>query len=722
MKIKALPFVKPLLLAGTAMLFALTARAELVVDYNFTVNANIPDGVGQYSNTRTLGGFSSYSDVNARINLTSAPGSTMWLGDLYSTLTLGTAAENERVAVLLNRPGRSNAAGKGAGSSLSSLNITLDDAATYNVFHATDHPTELFLESDGRLGISPTGPRVAFNEADRNATLTALNGSALSSNTFTILMADVSQGGQANLAAWGLTITGTAAGSGTLSADGGTMVIRDTSSGDNNTLGAQVVTTQAGGGPLVVNIAGSMTFAGGVSGSSGLTKQGAGTLILGAGNTYAGPTTITSGIVEVSSLTNGGVASSIGNSSNAVSNLVLGGGGASTTAQLTYTGSGDSTDRLFTLGASDANILNASGTGALAFGNSGALAFLGSGNRSLTLGGTNTGENILALLLGDPSGGTFSLLKTDAGTWNVTNQSNTYSGSTSLGNGTLGFADGALGSGPLVFTNPVGTASLRWNTGNVQDLSNRITINDGVTARFNTNGNNLTFASTLGTQAGQTGAIVKSGLGTLTLSAPNVYSGGTTVNGGTLLVNNTTGSGTGTGAVTVNNAGTTLGGTGIISGSVTVNTGANLAPGASTGILQTGALTLESNSNFVLDLNSLVAGTGYDQLRVTGAVSLGGSNILVNAGPGLSLGDTFFVLLNDSSDAISGQFAQVSLVSSEGYIFAVDYFANGDSGMLGNDISLTVTAVPEPGTVLAGLLLLGAVGWSQRRRFLPAKS
>ena len=43
------------------------------------------------------------------------------------------------------------------------------------------------------------------------------------------------------------------------------------------------------------------------------------------------------------------------------------------------------------------------------------------------------------------------------------------------------------------------------------------------------------------------------------------------MNGGTLLVNNTIGSGTGDGDVTVNGAGTTLGGTGIISELVTVN-------------------------------------------------------------------------------------------------------------------------------------------------------
>ena len=86
-----------------------------------------------------------------------------------------------------------------------------------------------------------------------------------------------------------------------------------------------------------------------------------------------------------------------------------------------------------------------------------------------------------------------------------------------------------------------------------------------------------------------------------------------------------------TGAVTVNSSGTVLGGTGTIGGSVSVGAGASLAPGAtgngSTAIFRTGALTLNSTSNFSLDLNGTTAGTSYDQLSVTGTVSIGGSQL-----------------------------------------------------------------------------------------------
>jgi hypothetical protein len=56
----------------------------------------------------------------------------------------------------------------------------------------------------------------------------------------------------------------------------------------------------------------------------------------------------------------------------------------------------------------------------------------------------------------------------------------------------------------------------------------------------------------------------------------NIPGGGTTINGGILLVNNTNASGTGTVRV---NSGGILGGTGIIPGGVTVNSSDGFAPG-----------------------------------------------------------------------------------------------------------------------------------------------
>src|SRR6185436_419940 len=107
-----------------------------------------------------------------------------------------------------------------------------------------------------------------------------------------------------------------------------------------------------------------------------------------------------------------------------------------------------------------------------------------------------------------------------------------------------------------------------------------------------------------------TSSLSKTNSGTLLLSANNEYSGGTNVMEGRLLVSNTTGSGTGTGAVTVS-SGATLGGTGKIGGAITVNSGGIVAPGESIGMLTVdgaaiggAALTLASGATLLDEVNN----------------------------------------------------------------------------------------------------------------------
>jgi autotransporter-associated beta strand protein len=132
-----------------------------------------------------------------------------------------------------------------------------------------------------------------------------------------------------------------------------------------------------------------------------------------------------------------------------------------------------------------------------------------------------------------------------------------------------------------------------------------------------------TFTNPTATVDQSVGGLTKIGNGTLTLTNANTYTGDTTVSVGTLLVNNTTGSGTGTGAVNVSTV-ATLGGNGTIGGSTTIS--GDHTPGLSAGIQTfTNSLAYAATSNLKWELNDDVSaattgirGTDFDGVDVTG--------------------------------------------------------------------------------------------------------
>ena len=140
-----------------------------------------------------------------------------------------------------------------------------------------------------------------------------------------------------------------------------------------------------------------------------------------------------------------------------------------------------------------------------------------------------------------------------------------------------------------------------------------------------------TLTNTLGTLS-----LIKVGSGIQTLTGASTYSGTTTINSGKLQVNNTTGSGTGSGAVSVNSS-ATLGGTGTLSGVVTVQTGGRIAPGLVTptsavGMINTASLTLVGGSLLDFEFNGTPSN---DKINVTisgGLTINGGAFNLVDEG------------------------------------------------------------------------------------------
>ena len=137
------------------------------------------------------------------------------------------------------------------------------------------------------------------------------------------------------------------------------------------------------------------------------------------------------------------------------------------------------------------------------------------------------------------------------------------------------------------------------------------------------NNTDVTFNGVISSNSAVAGSLVvlnKIGTGKLTLGGNNIYAGGTTVTGGILMINNTTGSGTGTGDLSIA-GGATLGGTGIIGSDTTLDDFAVLAPGNSTGTLTfNNSLTLGEFSVLNFEL-----GASSDSVAANGALTLQGT-------------------------------------------------------------------------------------------------
>ncbi len=176
---------------------------------------------------------------------------------------------------------------------------------------------------------------------------------------------------------------------------------------------------------------------------------------------------------------------------------------------------------------------------------------------------------------------------------------------------------GMLGSSPIT----LGGSSLAFNQNSVA-FSNNLSIVSASTLAM-TSGNNSFGGAFLG--SGPLALSLPSS-SSLTLQGDSSgFSGALTVSNGTLLVDNTAGSGTGSGAVTVLGA-ATLGGSGVIGGPLTVN--GTLAPGNSPG-------TLTVNNDLVINNGAVLQyqlGANSDLTVVSGNLTLGGTLNIINAG------------------------------------------------------------------------------------------
>ncbi len=151
--------------------------------------------------------------------------------------------------------------------------------------------------------------------------------------------------------------------------------------------------------------------------------------------------------------------------------------------------------------------------------------------------------------------------------------------------------------------------------------------------------------------SGASAAIIKTRTGSWTLTGSNTHSGGTLVESGTLWINNTGGSGTGTGPVRVL-ANATLGGKGTVAGPVTVEPGGFLMPGPSEEAIFTvdSSLAMKPGSFLVFDINPL--NKKHAMLQVSGNLTMDGTLYFVNSGSvTFAAGDVFHLV---DAEIISG--------------------------------------------------------------------
>jgi autotransporter-associated beta strand protein len=289
---------------------------------------------------------------------------------------------------------------------------------------------------------------------------------------------------------------------------------------------------------------GSGTISGAISGSSfGITKQGTGTLTLSGDNTYTGTTAVSAGTVVLGAADRISNSSAVIVSNNATFNLA---GFDETVASIATSLTTDSAAKVTLSSTSAANTLTTVG------------------NSDATFAGVIEGTN-------------GKLTKQGSGTLTLSG-ANSFDGVLTISAGTV-----SVGAGSTVGT-----------------IATQSVVNSG-TLMFNRS-DAITYA---GVVSG-TGALQKSGLGTLTLSNANTYSGNTTINA---LGGNITISGTGS-------LGTVTAGSAVYPGNIAItDSGSTLTFGSS---------TTQEFSGIVSGAGSLTK-SGNGTLTLSGANTYGGA-------------------------------------------------------------------------------------------------
>jgi autotransporter-associated beta strand protein len=366
-------------------------------------------------------------------------------------------------------------------------------------------------------------------------------------------------------------------------------------------------------------------------------------------------------------------------------------------------------------------------------------------------------DNVLTGLLPDvinsPLTGNGGFTKSGVGLIRLTADNSGLTGPLTINRGSLGFtaADQLPGTGAIAITGASLNSAVNVNGGLQFEGNTAVTLSrdvriDGlatVVIRAPTAAGKFTLGGAI-TGPGTLSATDSSFQnGTLLLTRANTYTGGTVIDGARVLVNNTSGSGTGSGAVVVQGTGGTygiLGGRGAVSGPVTLAAVGSVAPGdpATTGGIGTltfsGATAVhefQGRGKYSWQVNSVpsggVAGVNWDFLDSAGRLHLS-ANVASQ-----------FVIDIVATGTVAG------FDNSHRYEWTVATFAGGidaapdgtfsvnpigwsgsnslgggsfDARIEGNDLVVVFTPVPEPGSALLVGAAAGVAGrlWFRRGR------
>jgi len=435
----------------------------------------------------------------------------------------------------------------------------------------------------------------------------------------------------------------------------------------------------------------STTFSGGVTGTNNLTINenattgtitfstvainNSGTVTnIGAGT---GTTTISSGIgSNVTGITENSATSALTIGTTAIT---------VNSAGTTLTNANASGSKLFTISS------GVTGTGNLAINNNSSIAngvtFSTTAINNVgvvTNSGTGSGAETLSVGIGSNVTGITENSATSAltvsGALTVNSSGTTIINSNPSGSAILTISGGATGTGNII-------------------LRNNSAISGGITIST-TSINNVGSITNSGNGAGQTnlddgigvnviGVIQDSSTSALFMNGTVVTTGATTITSGNLVVD---------GTVTdsdISLNGGVLSGVGTAGDIIASSFGGTVAPGSSPGILNSGSVDWSAGpTTFFVQLDGTTVGTTYDQLNVTGTVNITGAALSGTVGFTPAVTNTFTIINNDGSDAITGTFSGLGegeLFMLDGKQFRINYAAG-----TGNDVVLTYVGTLDP--------------------------